>query len=108
VRAVRPASATPANAVQRFDESAFYGVIPGTRLTFSLELVSPLPRTRETVRVPARVRAQLEHELSVIADLGYARYFLTVHGIVAFARGRGLLRLRLASAFLATVLTQFK
>ena len=41
--------------------------------------------------VPARVRAQLEHELSVIADLGYARYFLTVHGIVAFARGRGIL-----------------
>jgi error-prone DNA polymerase len=41
--------------------------------------------------VPARVRAQLEHELSVIADLGYARYFLAVHGIVAFARGRGIL-----------------
>ncbi len=56
VRAVRPASAAPADAVQRFDESAFYGVIPGTRLTFSLELVSPLPRARETVRVPARVQ----------------------------------------------------
>jgi error-prone DNA polymerase len=41
--------------------------------------------------VPARVRAQLEHELAIIADLGYAPYFLTVHGIVAFARGRGIL-----------------
>jgi error-prone DNA polymerase len=41
--------------------------------------------------VPEGVRAQLEHELSVIADLGYARYFLAVHGIVAFARGRGIL-----------------
>ncbi|MFM1936111.1 MAG: hypothetical protein RI990_1070 [Planctomycetota bacterium] len=41
--------------------------------------------------VPAAVRAQLEHELAIIADLDYARYFLTVHGIVAFARGRGIL-----------------
>jgi len=41
--------------------------------------------------VPARVRALLEHELSVIADLDYPCYFLTVHAIVAFARGQGIL-----------------
>ena len=41
--------------------------------------------------VPAKVRAQLEHELAIIADLDYPCYFLTVHAIVAFARGRGIL-----------------
>ena len=41
--------------------------------------------------VPAKVRALLEHELGVIADLDYPCYFLTVHAIVAFARARGIL-----------------
>lgn len=41
--------------------------------------------------VPAKVAAQLEHELALIRELGFAPYFLTVHGIVAFARGRGIL-----------------
>ncbi|MFO0963013.1 MAG: error-prone DNA polymerase [Phycisphaerales bacterium] len=41
--------------------------------------------------VPARVRAQLEHEFSIVGDLDYACYFLTVHSIVAFARSRGIL-----------------
>ncbi|MFC0678947.1 error-prone DNA polymerase [Lysobacter korlensis] len=38
-----------------------------------------------------KVRASIEHELSVIADLGYEPYFLTVHDIVEFARSRGIL-----------------
>ena len=38
-----------------------------------------------------KVRAQLEHELGLIAELGYAAYFLTVHDLVRFARGRGIL-----------------
>ena len=41
--------------------------------------------------IPAKVRAQLEHELALIETLGYAPYFLTVHDIVRFARGRGIL-----------------
>jgi len=41
--------------------------------------------------VPATVRPTIEKELRVIADLGYARYFLTVHDIVRFARERGIL-----------------
>ena len=41
--------------------------------------------------VPQRVRAALDHELALIAQLDYARYFLTVHEIVRFARGRGIL-----------------
>ncbi|GBD41227.1 Error-prone DNA polymerase [bacterium HR39] len=41
--------------------------------------------------VPEKVRAQLSHELRVVAELGYAPYFLTVHDIVRFARSRGIL-----------------
>ena len=41
--------------------------------------------------VSDKVRAQLEHELSLIAELSYAAYFLTVHDLVRFARGRGIL-----------------
>jgi error-prone DNA polymerase len=33
----------------------------------------------------------IEHELALIEQLGFARYFLTVHDIVAFARSRGIL-----------------
>ena len=40
---------------------------------------------------PQAVRALVEHELGLIAELGYERYFLTVHDLVAFARGRGIL-----------------
>jgi len=34
---------------------------------------------------------QIAHELDLIADLRYEPYFLTVHDIVRFARGRGIL-----------------
>jgi error-prone DNA polymerase len=37
------------------------------------------------------VRALIERELALIAELGYERYFLTVHDLVEFARGRGIL-----------------
>ena len=41
--------------------------------------------------VPDTVRAQLEHELTLIAELRYEMYFLTVHDLVRFARARGIL-----------------
>ncbi len=41
--------------------------------------------------LPADVRELIEHELALIAELGYEPYFLTVHDIVAFARGQGIL-----------------
>jgi len=41
--------------------------------------------------VPAKVAAQIEHELGLIAGLGFAPYFLTVHDIVRFARSQGIL-----------------
>ncbi|HJS40758.1 MAG TPA: error-prone DNA polymerase [Sphingomicrobium sp.] len=37
-------------------------------------------------RIPYKVLAQLNHELKLIEKLDFARYFLTVHDIVAFAR----------------------
>lgn len=41
--------------------------------------------------ITEKTRAQLEHELELIADLHYESYFLTVHDIVRFARERGIL-----------------
>ncbi|MDP2135842.1 MAG: error-prone DNA polymerase [Sulfuritalea sp.] len=41
--------------------------------------------------VADKVLAQVEHELRLIAAMAYAPYFLTVHDIVAWARGQGIL-----------------
>ncbi|MBA4492657.1 error-prone DNA polymerase [Paracoccus sp. S1E-3] len=41
--------------------------------------------------IPDKVRAQLQHELTLIAKKRIAQYFLTVHDIVHFARGEGIL-----------------
>ncbi len=48
-------------------------------------------RERYPRGVPPKVARQFEHEFAIIADLGFAPYFLTVHEIVAFARSRGIL-----------------
>ncbi|GAB3460379.1 hypothetical protein GCM10027321_19680 [Massilia terrae] len=41
--------------------------------------------------IPAKVQGQLEHELALIAEMGYEHYFLTVYDIVRFARAQGIL-----------------
>jgi error-prone DNA polymerase len=41
--------------------------------------------------IPDKIRSLLEHEFALIAKLGYAPYFLTVHDIVRFAKSRGIL-----------------
>ena len=41
--------------------------------------------------VPAHVAAKLKDELAIIEGRRYAPYFLTVHDIVRFARGKGIL-----------------
>src|SRR5207249_5855927 len=41
--------------------------------------------------VPANVRALIEHELALIAELRYEPYFLTVQDIVAYARSQNIL-----------------
>ncbi len=40
---------------------------------------------------PERVRAQVEHELALIAELRYEPFFLTVYDVVRHARERGIL-----------------
>ena len=47
--------------------------------------------TGEKCEVPPKVRDLLAHELQLIEKLDYARYFLTVHDLVRFARERGIL-----------------
>ncbi|MGB9107961.1 MAG: error-prone DNA polymerase, partial [Telluria sp.] len=41
--------------------------------------------------IPARVQAQIEHELGLIAEMRYEHYFLTVYDIVRFARSQHIL-----------------
>jgi hypothetical protein len=41
--------------------------------------------------VPDTISAAIRHELALVAQMRYAAYFLTVHDIVRFARGRGIL-----------------
>jgi len=40
---------------------------------------------------PDAVRAQVARELSLIEEMGFEAFFLTVHDVVEFARGRGIL-----------------
>jgi error-prone DNA polymerase len=40
---------------------------------------------------PEKVARQIEHELALIEEMRYEPYFLTVHDIVWFARGKGIL-----------------
>ena len=60
-------------------------------------------RERYPDGVPNRVSAQIIHELKLIAELDYARYFLTVWDIVRFARSRGILCQGRGSAANSTV-----
>ncbi|HSG66416.1 MAG TPA: error-prone DNA polymerase, partial [Gammaproteobacteria bacterium] len=48
-------------------------------------------QTRYPQGMPEKVKAIVEHELALIADLRYEPYFLTVHDIVRHARSRGIL-----------------
>ena len=55
------------------------------------ELVREGAAERFSGGVPQKVRDLLAHELALIEKLDYARYFLTVHDLVRFARERGIL-----------------
>jgi error-prone DNA polymerase len=48
-------------------------------------------RWRFPAGVPPKVAGLVEHELALIAELAYEPFFLTVHDIVRFARGAGIL-----------------
>jgi error-prone DNA polymerase len=64
------------------------GRTPQEELKRLVRLHSP---TRYPGGVPPKVAALLDKELALIEKLDYARYFLTVHDIVAFARKEGIL-----------------
>ena len=54
-------------------------------------------------RIPDKVCAQIEKELAIIAKRDFARYFLTVHSIVEFARSQNILCQGRGSAANSTV-----
>ncbi|GIX18168.1 MAG: error-prone DNA polymerase 2 [Rhodothalassiaceae bacterium] len=64
------------------------GVDPDEHLA---RLVEDGARIRYPAGVPRKVKDQLAHELALIRELKLARYFLTVHDIVSWARARGIL-----------------
>jgi error-prone DNA polymerase len=54
-------------------------------------LTQQTARARWPDGVPPKLQALLVEEFRIIAKAGYAPYFLTVHDIVQFAQGRGIL-----------------
>jgi error-prone DNA polymerase len=68
---VVPAGATPAGHLRRLVETG--------------------AEIRWPAGTPPAVAALIERELALITELGYERYFLTVHDLVEFARKRGIL-----------------
>src|SRR5690348_5868269 len=69
------------------DEKSSLTLLSGSSLTPLLSGDSAFRCTS----APPNVRALIEYELALIAELRYEPYFLTVHDIVAFARSRGIL-----------------
>ncbi|HWI39730.1 MAG TPA: PHP domain-containing protein, partial [Burkholderiales bacterium] len=66
-----PAGETPARHLARLTEDGLRWRFPGG--------------------VPEKVRAAADHELALIAELGYEPFFLTVNDVVRFARSKGIL-----------------
>jgi len=67
------------------------------------KLVEDGARWRWPDGVTAKVRAQIEHELQLIAELKYESYFLTVYDLVRFARDQHILCQGRGSAANSTV-----
>ena len=67
-------------------------VPPGTTHSAYLRALTAAGLARRfPAGVPPKVHALVEHELALIAELGYEPYFLTVHDIVSFARSKNIL-----------------
>jgi error-prone DNA polymerase len=62
-----------------------------TPQSYLRQLTQAGARWRWPQGVPPAEWHALEHELALIAELGYEPYFLTVHDVVAFARSQGIL-----------------
>lgn len=70
------------------DEPVPHGKTPQAHLA---ELTWIGASARYPMGIPENVRDTINKELALIEELDYARYFLTVNDIVAFARSRGIL-----------------
>jgi error-prone DNA polymerase len=80
-------------------------VPPGTTPTAYLRRETYLGAQRRYPRgIPHSVQTQIEHELSLIADLKYEPYFLTVYDIVRFERGNPLSGPRIGGQFRSLLL----
>jgi error-prone DNA polymerase len=83
------------------EEPVPFGMTPQQRLVelvwqgaaerFSKKPSLPVGGEGEKGAIPEKIRGLIEHELALIEQLDFARYFLTVHDIVSFARARGIL-----------------
>ncbi len=62
-----------------------------TPLQYLSDLAWAGAATRYPRGIPPGVRSLIEHELRLIGELKIEAYFLTVHDIVSYARGRGIL-----------------
>jgi error-prone DNA polymerase len=70
------------------DEIAHPGETPQQSLA---RLAEAGAQVRYPKGIPAAVRAAIDHELKLIEELDYAKYFLTVHEIVQYARSQDIL-----------------
>ena len=67
-------------------------VMDGLTAQAALErMTEAAAKRRFSGNVPDAYRTQIDHELRLIGELGYAPYFLTVNSIVAESRRRGIL-----------------
>jgi error-prone DNA polymerase len=70
-----------------------HAVVPAgcTPIDYLSDLARKGARKRYGNKVPEKVAGLLKHELSLVRELGYEAYFLTVFDLVRFARRRGIL-----------------
>ena len=95
-REIVPARHTPASWLRELVERGAgrrWGSAPAPPVSGAAGGMQPARDVMQPARdvMPAYVRTLVEHELALIAELGYEPYFLTVHDIVEFARSRGIL-----------------
>lgn len=62
-----------------------------TAFSFLKTLVDQGSKWRYPQGIPGRVKSQLEHELQLVDELGFADYFLTIWDIVEFAKRQDIL-----------------
>ncbi|MBR0565028.1 error-prone DNA polymerase [Azoarcus sp. L1K30] len=83
-----PATESPASWLRRLVEA---GLRWRYRRTASADAALAYGDNTDDDPAPPRVRHQVETELTLIGELAYEAYFLTVHDIVRFARSAGIL-----------------